>query len=93
MKTRINPVVLAILLVLPAAFVSSDVLAQELDLQPGDKAQVFVGAPVTSHLEGTVTETWVGGFEMEVRGESMPHRVDLAEVVSLQRQHRLGRRI
>ncbi len=68
----------------------SGVLAQRLDLQPGDKAQGFMNDPFLPALEGSVTETWDGGFEIEVRGESTPRRVDVAGVSSLQRSRRLG---
>ncbi len=71
----------------------SGVLAQRLELQPGDKAQVSMNDPALLPFEGSVTETWDGGFEIEVRGESRPRRVDLADVSSLQRSRRLGRRI
>jgi len=71
----------------------SEVLAQRLELQPGDKAQVSMNDPALLPFEGSVTETWDGGFEIEVRGESRPRRVDLADVSSLQRSRRLGRRI
>ena len=71
----------------------SGVLAQRLELQPGDKAQVSMNDPALLLFEGGVTETWDGGFEIEVRGESRPRRVDLADVSSLQRSRRLGRRI
>jgi hypothetical protein len=49
--------------------------------------------PVLFSFEGSVTETWDGGFEIEVRGESRPRRVDFADVSSLQLSRRLGRRI
>ena len=71
----------------------SGVLGQRLELQPGDKAQVSMNDPALLPFEGSVTETWDGGFEIEVRGESTPRRVDLADVSSLQRSRRLGRRI
>ena len=71
----------------------SGVLAQRLELQPGDKAQVSMNDPALLPFEGSVTETWDGGFEIEVRGESRPRRVDFADVSSLQRSRRLGRRI
>ena len=47
----------------------SGVLAQRLELQPGDKAQVSMNDPALLPFEGSVTETWDGGFEIEVRGE------------------------
>ncbi len=71
----------------------SGVLAQRLELQPGDKAQVSMNDPALLPFEGSVTETWDGGFEIEVRGESRPRRVDFADVSSLQLSRRLGRRI
>ncbi len=71
----------------------SGVLAQRLALQPRDKAQVSMNDPALMPFEGSVTETWNGGFEIEVRGESRPRRVDFADVSSLQRSRRLGRRI
>ena len=71
----------------------SGVLAQRLELQPGDKAQVSMNDPALLPFEGSVTETWDGGFEIEVRGESRPRRVDFADVSSLQRSRRLGRQI
>ena len=46
----------------------SGVLAQRLELQPGDKAQVSMNDPALLPFEGSVTETWDGGFEIEVRG-------------------------
>jgi len=46
--------------------------------------------PALLPFEGSVTETWDGGFEIEVRGESRPRRVDFAEVESLRRSLRLG---
>ena len=49
--------------------------------------------PVLLLFDGSVTETWDGGFEIEVRGESRPRRVDFADVSSLQLSRRLGRRI
>jgi hypothetical protein len=68
----------------------SGVLAQRLELQPGDKAQVSMNDPALLPFEGSVTETWDGGFEIEVRGESRPRRVDFADVSSLQRSLRVG---
>ncbi len=72
---------------------SSGVLGQRLDLQPGDKALVALNDEALLPFEGRVTETWDSGFEIEVRRESRPRRVDLADVSSLQRSRRLGRRI
>ena len=68
----------------------SGVLAQRLELQPRDKAQVSMNDPALLPFEGSVTETWDGGFEIEVRGESRPRRVHFAEVESLQRSLRVG---
>ena len=90
-RTRVR---VALLLVFAPQLVGfSGVLAQRLDLQTGDKAQVFMNDPFLLALEGSVTETWDGGFGIEVRGESTPRRVDFADVSSLQRSRRLGRRI
>ena len=71
----------------------SGVLAQRLELQPGDKAQVSMNDPALLPFEGSVTETWDGGFEIEVRGESRPRRVDFADVSSLQRSLRVGTQV
>ena len=71
----------------------SGVLAQRLELQPGDKAQVSMNDPALLPFEGSVTETWDGGFEIEVRGELRPRRVDFAEVESLQRSLRVGTQV
>ena len=91
MKRLLTKVRVALLLVVaPQVFGSSGVLAQRLELQPGDKAQVSMNDPALLPFEGSVTETWDGGFEIEVRGESRPRRVDFAEVESLRRSLRLG---
>jgi hypothetical protein len=50
-----------------------------------------MGDPFPVEFEGDVTDTWDGGFEIEIRGESTPRRVDLADVSSLQRSRRIGR--
>ena len=71
----------------------SGVLAQRLELQPGDKAQVSMNDPALLPFEGSVTETWDGGFEIEVREESRPRRVDFADVSSLQRSLRVGTQV
>ncbi len=71
----------------------SGVLAQRLELQPGDKAQVSMNDPALLPFEGSVTETWDGGFEIEVRGESRPRRVDFADVSSLLRSLRVGTQV
>ncbi len=71
----------------------SEILAQRLELQPGDKAQVSMNDPALLPFEGSVTETWDGGFEIEVRGESRPRRVDFADMSSLQRSRRLGTQV
>ena len=68
----------------------SGVLAQRLELQPGDKAQVSMNDPALLPFEGSVTETWDGGFEIEVRGQARPRRVNFADVSSLQRSLRVG---
>ena len=70
--------------------VHNEVLAQIVDLQPGDKARGFMGDPFPVQFEGDVTDTWDGGFEIEVKGESTPRRVDFADVSSLQRSRRIG---
>jgi len=94
MKRLPTRVRVALLLVFAPQLVGfSGVLAQRLELQPGDKAQVSMNDPALLPFEGSVTETWDGGFEIEVRGESRPRRVDFADVSSLQRSRRLGRRI
>ena len=80
---------LPILGVLLLAHAPSGVLAQRLDLQPGDKVEV-ISDRVFFPFEGRVTETWDGGFEIEVRGESRPRRVDISDVASLKRSRRLG---
>ena len=49
--------------------------------------------PALLPFEGSVTETWDGGFEIEVRGESRPRRVDFADVSSLQRSLRVGTQV
>jgi len=49
--------------------------------------------PALLPFEGSVTEAWDGGFEIEVRGESRPRRVDFADVSSLQRSLRVGTQV
>ncbi len=77
----------------PQSIGFSGVLAQRLELQPGDKAQVSMNDPALLPFGGSVTETWDGGFEIEVRGESRPRRVDFADVSSLQRSLRVGTQV
>jgi len=81
---------LPILGILLLAHGPSGVLAQRLELQPGDKAQVSMNDPALLPFEGSVTETWDGGFEIEVRGQARPRRVNFADVSSLQRSLRVG---
>lgn len=66
------------------------VLAQGPQLQQGSKAQVVLLDPDVAPFDGSVTQIWDDGFEIDVRGESGPRRVDFAEVESLERSLRLG---
>ena len=77
---------------LPQVVISQGALAQGLDLQQGSKARVVLRDPTVAPFEGTVIETRSDGFQIDVRGESTPRRVDFADIESLQRAVRLGTR-
>ena len=94
MKPLFARVRVVLLLLLATQLVATQgIFAQGSALQEGSRARVVFRDPTATPLEGRVIETWDDGFAIDVRGESMPRRVDFAEVESLQRSLRVGTQV